>query len=320
MVAHILFPANDRREDISIRRINGCRIESGWQILTDTADISIPRRYLMRDARISRLQDVIKKGDQVIISLGYGQDLREEFRGYVTDVNTEEPVLISCEDEMWKLKQVSVNKSWQKVTLNDMLKEIVPSDYTVDAIDVDLGDIGFERMTVAQILQELKDRYNLYSYFKGKTLVSGKIYLDNVEEVTYDFQKNIVSHGLIYRAEDDLKIKVRAQSIQSDGSTIEVIVGDEDGEESKLVYRNMTEAGLRKMAEQDLEKLKKDGYKGGLTSFGIPFIQHGYTSKLINKFHPEREGKYYIEHVITIFNDSPAFRRDVTIGRRAANV
>lgn len=315
MISNIIFPANSRRDEIVLKRVNSVTIESSWEMLTDTAEIVIPRALFFKN-RV--LKDQIKVADEVIIQLGYDFALVTEFEGLITKVLPDAPVVLKCEDYMWQLKQIYINKSWKRVNLKDLIREVIPEWFDVDVIDIPLGTIKVERSTVASLLKYLKDEYRIYSYFKGQTLVSGKVYTDDVNKAKFGFEKNIVSHDLVYRFEDELKIKVTAESFNSNGTTLSVTVGDEDGAESKLIYRNIeSETELKRLAENDLERMKISGYEGTLTSFGIPVANHGEIAQLESSQYPERDGDYYIDAVRVEFTESPSYRRVLTIGKQA---
>lgn len=319
MVAHITFPANDRREEKQIRRVNAVKIESGWEMLTDKATIKLPRQN-----RFPQVDTIIKKGDEVIIRLGYNGIYNEEFTGYVAKVSPGPPVEIRCEDNMWKLKQTPINFASKNTKLGDMLARVIPSDFTVDAYDVEIGAVSFPRSkysSVAAMLQKLKDDWNLYSFFRGDTLYCGKTALENAPEVEYLFEGlkfNTVEHDLTFRSPEDLRIKVRATSTLTNGNKLEAVVGDEDGEEQSLSYFNITsKSELKKLAMLDFDRLKRGGFDGTLTSYGFPFVQHGYKGKLNSTVYPERTGRYAVDYLETTFDDSPAFRRVLKIGGEA---
>lgn len=316
MVCEILFPKNERRGNILFRNVNAVSIDSSWKNLTDKAEISIPRRFKWADKEVKEL---IRKGDQVIIKLGYDGNLNDEFTGYVVDLEAGIPVKIYCEDNMYLLKKIPANKSYGVVKLKKILSDILPEWVKVEAIDAELGSFIIEKSTVAKALEKLKESFGLNSYFRGNTLFCGKVYEDiDKIEVKYHFQRNIVSHDLKYRTKDDLRIKVTAISYLNTGKKLEITLGDDDGEERTLpYYDNITDIeSLKAIAQRDMEQFKVDGYKGGLVSFGIPFVKHGYIANLVDDEYPERSGKYYIESVKTEFSPS-GFRRNIEPGKRA---
>jgi len=311
-----VLTANIIINDFHFNRISSVKIESSWDMLTDTAEVIIPRALYFGN---KILKDNINSGDEIIIELGYDGVLKEEFRGYITKTTTDAPIILKCEDNMWRLKQVPINQIFKDLSLNDLLSEIVPAEFNIDCADMLIGDIVAANITVAQILQMLKDDYSIYSYFKGNTLIVGKIFTDDTETVEYGFEKNIISHTLKYKTADDMKIKVTAECIKPDGSKISVTVGDDDGVESKLIYSGIkNKTDLEKIANLDLERMKIDGYEGNINTFGIPYVQHGYTAYLDSKQYPERAGNYYINAVNTDFSVN-GFRRTVTIGKKASD-
>jgi hypothetical protein len=177
---------------------------------------------------------------------------------------------------------------------------------------------------VSEVLKMLKDDYGLYSYFNGDTLVSGKIYTDNPnnEVVKYALdgaRKNIISNDLKYHTKDMIKIKVRMTSHNAKGKKVSVVVGDDDGQEQKLVCSNIQDKKtLEALAKKELDRLKYDGFQGGLVTFGIPFVKHGYTASIENTEFKERSGDYYIDSITTTLNDMGALHRNTKIGPRAA--
>ncbi len=311
-----VLTANIYINDIYFNRITSAKIESSWNMLTDTAEVILPRALYFGN---KILKDKIKVGDNIFIALGYNGVFNLEFSGYVTKIITDAPVVVKCEDAMWKLKQIPVNKIFKNIKLKDLLIDIMPDYLQIDSADIQLGNIIADNTTVAQVLQMLKDDYSIYSYFNRQTLVSGKVFTDNKESVVYGFEKNIISHNLKYVSSEDAKIKVTAECIKSNGTKITETVGDSDGVESKLIYSGIENvADLKKLAQADLDRMKIDGYEGDITSFGVPFVQHGYTALLESKQYPERAGNYYIDAVSTEFSIN-GFRRTVKIGKKASN-
>lgn len=318
MVAHIIFPANERRKEINIRKPNAVRIESGWEMLTDTATIVMARNVRYFDK--SKVKDVFKRGDEVIIQLGYNGNLKTEFKGYVTRVSADIPIKIECEDAMYLLKKVPVNTSLKQTNVADLIKKIVPSNFKIDVLDVSIGTKRFKKTTVAKVLEYLQEEYNIYSYIKNfNTLVVGKVYSDDDIEVNYEFNKNVIDNKLKYRSKDEIQIKIEAVSTLKNGEKIEVTVGDEDGEVRRLSYYDIkVEAEIKRLAIIDYDKFKIDGFKGDITTWGVPSVTHGTKANLKSPRYPDRNGTYYIKHVTKIFDDSPKYHQILKLDKRAA--
>lgn len=319
MVAHIIFPANERRnKEINIRRPNSVKIESGWEMLTDTATIIMARNVAYFDEQ--KVREVFKSGDKVIIKLGYNGNLHTEFVGYITQVSAEVPIKIKCEDSMFLLKKHPVNISLKTTHLPDLIKKIVPAGWKVDVLDVTFGAKRFPKTTTAKVLEYLQEEFNLYSYVKDEnTLVVGKIYSDDTEVLNYDFSTNIIGDRLEYKHADDILIKVEGVSTLSNGDKIEVTVGDEYGEVRRLSYYNIPEkVEIKRLALIDYDKFKVDGFEGNIVTLGLPIAKHGYKGKLNSNQYPDRNGIYYIKHVTKIFDDSPKFHQTLQLDRKAS--
>jgi hypothetical protein len=316
----VIFP-NSR--DRGSKKLNGCssfKIESSWQNLSDTAEVVIAKKLYLEQGK--RVFELLKAGDPIIIRGGYNGECFDEFKGFISEVLDDLPVMIKCEDNMYVLKRTSCNISLTSTKLEDLLKKIVPTQFKINAMDVELGKVFFSKMTVSQVLLELKDKLGIYSYFVEDTLVSGKIYLDNpnTQKVKYEFSKNIIANDLKYRRKEDIKIKVTMTSYLSNGTKKTVTIGDEEGQEQKLVCSNISnENDIKKLAQKELDRLKIDGHVGTLTGYGIPFVGHGYTAQIINNEYPDRTGNYYVDAVTTTLNNSGAYRRVLKIGARALN-
>ncbi len=316
MTGYIAFPKNARRQGFAIRRATSVHTEMSWEMLTNTAEITLPR-----NVKEFNVQDGIKRmfqrGDEVTIDLGYdGKNVRK-FTGYVTKVGGGWPVKLECEDEMWKLKMVPVNMAYSG-TLGGLLKAILPSGITYEASDIKLEKLKLVKMTVASVLSWLKDQYGIYSYFVGKKLISGKIYLDNTDTVNLDFNQNVKVNQLEYVRADELRIKVSVTSVRPDGSKLTVTAGDEDGQESKFEYYGKhTEAELKAIAALNVERMKVDEYQGTCTLWGLPVIDHGLRASLRNRQFPEHDGKYFIDKVVTDW-DNQGFTQIGTLGRQAS--
>ena len=294
--------------------VNNIEIQSSWKTLTDTALIRLPRNIKWNG---NDLREEIKKGDEVQISLGYDFENNIEFSGFVSEIGANVPVTISCEDRMWQLKQKKVVKAWKSVSLSEMLSEILPDGVDFDAIAFQIGSFRINNATPAKVLQSLRQKYGLVSFFRDNLLYVGFPYSQiQGEERQYDFNKNIISSSLQYVREDDVKINVRAISIFPDNTKIEKQVGDPDGEVHTLHFFKLSESELQKSAEEKLTRLRYAGYKGSFESFGQPFCQHGDSALLNDKNYPERSGAYLVDEVRTRFGVN-GFRKIIKIGKIA---
>ena len=315
MVHLVVFSANDRREELQMRKINGAKIDSSINSFSDSAKITLPKN--VKEFANQNLNNLIRRGDKVTIYLGYGTVLKKEFHGFVTEVSPQIPIVISCSDEMWQYMKLPVNVSYKNVMLADLMKDILPG-ITIDSLEIQLGQVRYAKTTVGAVLEKLKSEYNLVTYLKDGVIMCGKVYSANKKEVVYGFEQNIKSSNLKFKNKEDILIKLNATSTLSGGTKIEVTVGDEDGEQRNLSYFNIkTKAELEDIATQDLDKFKFTGFSGDFNSYGIPYAEVGWVANIASNESPEKDGKYLIESVITTFDDSPQFDRKITLERKA---
>ena len=317
MCAKLTITSAVTNQKIQIKKPHAVKIESSYKLLTDRAEIILPRNTSDFDKQ--NVRDVFRLGDKVEIQLGYNGNLNTEFTGYITDVSADIPVKLKLEDEMWKLKKTSVNISQRNTTLENLLRSILPPEYELDALEgVNLGTVRYANTTVASVLERIKQEYGLYSYMKGNILVCGKIYADDDDTVSYNLGKNVISAtSLKYQRADDIKLKVKAVSTTKDGEKLKVEVGDPQGEPRQLAYYDIqSEQELERLALIDLDRFKVDGYKGSIEAFGTPYAQHGMKAQIESPDYPERNGLYYIDTVTTNFDSTPRFHRTIQLGQR----
>lgn len=294
-------------------RVNSVSIEQSWKELAQTATIRLPN--------IKRLlEKEIVVGDPVLIQLGYNDNLVEEFRGFVSGINPGSPVEFECMDEMWNLKQQSnITKAWKSTTVKEVLKYLVPGA-TLDVPDITLSPFRIDKINTFEALKKLKESYNLVIYFRDGKLFCGLAYQEDAGEVKYRLSgktANCLIGELKFKKSTDVKIKVNAISLLPNNTSISVDAGDTDGELRTLHFYNLTKDELKKQAEEKINLLKFDGYRGSLIGFGLPFAKFGMTAHLFDDNYPEREGIYFIDSVKTTYSVQAGYRRVVTLGRKA---
>lgn len=314
LCAKITFKASRGRDTIVLRKPTSVTVEKSWKMLTDTALITIPRN--VRDFDKQKVKDVFRPGDPVVIELGYNGEYYREFVGFISRVSADIPIKIWCEDAMWKLKQQPVNISKPATTLSALMDEIV-TDYSIDAAEYEIGPVRYPNYTVATVLDDLKKRFGFVSYMQGETLVVGKIYADDteIEPVELHLEKQVYRNTLEYRNAEDLRLKIRAVSTLNNGKKKTVEVGDAGGETRQLTYFGIDdEAVLTQLATADYDKYKIDKYQGGVTTFGVPIIEHGWKVNLTSDLYPERNGMYYVDTIRVKFGEGNRYARTVTLG------
>lgn len=295
------------------RHVNSISIQSDMNNITDTCTIKLPNVKGM-------LEKKIKPGQFVTVSLGYDDNLIQEFTGYVSTISPKIPLEIICEDQMWLLKQKTVLKEWDSIKLKDVLKYLVP-DAKIECPDITLAPLRLGKtapVSIAKALQELKDEYGLVVYFRNGKLFCGLAYTEDLGSVSYHFQKNAIMGDLTFKTKEDFKLKVHAVSMMPDNSKIEVELGDEEGEVHTLHFYNLSKEELTTRAKTEMEDLRYDGYRGSFIGKGVPVPKHGMIASIKDEKYPERAGRYFIDAVNTDYNSSDGIKRVITLGKKAA--
>lgn len=310
--------SNIRIGNFTFRGVVNLKIESSWDVLTDTCEITIPRKLTFKNRDIATGDNpLLKKGDKVVIELGYDDENYVEFIGYIRHIDAATPLTIKCEDSAFLLKDSAKTISYKSVTLKQLLSDILPLGMEFEALDISLGQFRLKDVTPAKVLDELRKVYNLYSFFKGEKLFVGFPYPPTKEIVTHKFQfeRNIISDELEYRIKDDVKIKVKAISMLPNNEKIEIEFGDADGEIRTFHYYDVQKADLEKLATAEIDRLRYSGWFGSFLVFGLPSVQHGDVVELTdNKL--DRQGAYFVRKVEKEFGEN-GFRRTIHLDRKA---
>ncbi len=315
MCCRILFPANERRSALELHRVSAIEVRTSVHDLCQAATITLPKN--VPEFRRAALKDTLRRGDEVVISMGYDGDLREvDFRGFVTSVGADVPIIIECRDQLWKLLRQPFSKAYSQAHVPSVVRDLVGDSFQVEAMDATIGPLRIERARKADALGALKDEFGLVTYLKGDTVFCGVLFDAKARTVSYRMEQNVKSSDLKYRTADEVSLKVTAKSIKRDGSSIEVEVGDPDGEQRTLNYYGISSTEeLKKLATADIDKFKYDGYEGGFKAFGIPFVQFGDKVRITSSDHPERDGEYLAEAVTVTFG-SDGLQRDIKLAQQ----
>lgn len=298
-------------------RVHEVTIEQSWKNITQTARIVVPRYKQLIDPSETKYK--IKPGDTVQILLGYDGQLVEEFTGYVSLISPTSPLVIECEDEMYKLKQTNVTMSWPTITLANLITYLMPEANVSNIPGITLTNFRLDKVSKAKALEKIKEEYGLVVYFRNGVLFAGLAYTEpGFNTVRYHFQKNCLPDGLQFKNTEDVKVKVKAISVLKNNKRLETEVGDGDGNQTTLHFYNITTiAELKIVAEEAIKKMRYTGYTGSFTGFGLPLIKHGDVAKLDDDYYPERKMDVFVDSVKTSYNSS-GFRRQIEIGRSAA--
>lgn len=308
--------------------VNEVEITSTWENLTDTCRIVMPNNIRPKSNGNVTYEitagenNIWKRGDSVVVKLGYDDNNAQIFKGKLTMISPKKPLEFECEDDMYVLKQSSVKYSAPSATLKSLMTAIVPTSITVETEDITLGKFVVTNASVAEVLDYLRKKFGLSSYF----LPSGNLYVGfayrNIAGIAtgvlneFTFQKNIIDDSqLKYTRDDDTRFKVTAINIKPDNTRKSVVVGDSLGEQRTLYFYDVTDSELTTLATESLQKMKYEGFTGSFLTFLQPTVRHGDAINIVDPIIPDRNGTYLVRKVVTRFGMDGG-RQEITLDRK----
>lgn len=317
---------------IQFSTVKQIEVMQSIELLSTTAKVELPREF--KNARKDgqsfsferkNLLELIKVGDSIRIQAGYNGDYFTEFEGYITQIGADIPLLLTCEDEMYQLKNKPlINKTYASVSLKQLLKDIAP-DYETKVLDMQLGKLMIERSSPYEVLEELKKQYGIHCSFRVKKLVAGlKTDFKSKFIHHFTFGKNLrQSRDLKYKTKNERKVLLKAESSQKGTSKkVTYQYGEEGGSERTLhAPTNLTLEELKAFTEKTYNSSVFDGYEGTLEVFGYPHTQAGDTVALTDPNYPDkhRDGLYLLESVTTLLNAQDGFKRKSKLSMKLSN-
>ena len=265
-----------------------CNIVEDMGSLTDTCELKLPRNIKWQGQvapagnNKEMIYPPIKRGDRIMVELGYDDDLVVRFAGYIRSVDAKVPVTITCEDGMFLLKSIKAEpKAFKNASLKEIIEHLLKGTNIAYKLIDDNIQVGAWRITqpsVSQELQELKDKVMLSSYFRfvegQSVLYIGLEYpIDNREKHLFKHGKNIIKEDFTYRNKEDIRVRVEAQSFNAKHRKITYEYGDKDGDVIKIRIDGLSEEELKKYAMQALDRYKQSGFKGSFETFGTPEVR-----------------------------------------------
>lgn len=294
--------------------VNECEITLDSNSLTDTCTLKLPKKVKWRDENTIPL----RRGDTVSVWLGYDDKLQLAFKGYIRNINCDVPVVIECEDEMYRLKYKQCKKlSYKSVTIEKLLKD---QDIGVPIKVFGEQNIGQYRVTsdtIASLLGSLS-RNGIRSFFKLNDAGDPELYCGVIFPpaggVKQSFKKHvsIITDSLEQQRAEDIRLFVKAISLMPDNKKITAEVGDADGEKRTIHTYNKSKVELEAWAKQEVKRLKVDGLSGSFTTFGF---------RLVNKMDnimveiDDNKGAYQVTKNVITFGVG-GLRQNITIGGR----
>lgn len=303
-----------------LKGITKVKINSSVDSLADTATIEFPATIENVPYDVTKK---LKRGFVVRIELGYNGQNNLEFLGYVRSISANNPCVIECEDGMYLFRKEIKGKVFLKSTVATIL-QYVCSQIGVFTLKENLGGLKYDKFVIQngatgfEVLQKIKEQYGISIYVKDGNLVANLKYIERNGTVNYDFRRSVKESNLKWVEEQDVKVEVRVRGVGADNKQTETVsVGSKGGEVRKLPNKiNVTDkATLEKVAREELKRLTYKGFRGDLTTWGIPFCDIGYSARIIDADYPDHEGTYFVKAVETGFSKN-GFERKITLGEK----
>lgn len=298
--------------------LSECVIEKSHKNLADTATILLPESDMNH---VFRVQDEIKRGDYVVIKLGYDANLVSEFEGYIKEIiAVDGSLVINCEDALFLFRNDIKDKQFKPATVKTIAEYLVSQIDKTYKVVCDY-DIPYDKFTIYQataydVLAKIQEETGADIYFdtKNKELHIHPAYTRKTGEAAYCFQVNIEEGSSIeWKNAEDKNVEITVESVGLDGKVIQHTVGKAGGEKITRKVGRMSKEAIKLIAETEYKNTIAPGYEGQIDSWLIPYCEPGYSIIIDDKDYPERDGVYYAEAVKISFSDAGG-KRSITPG------
>lgn len=330
------------KSDITIGQFHGIKpnevkINKSVQDYVDKAVIKMPVTARIERAGevITRSADTAKQfteGDAVRIDLGYNNELKTEFKGFVSRINFATPIEVECEGYSYQLrKKQYAQKVYKNVKLIEILTFLIHGTEIIldkkHTADLMVTKFLIQKQTGTELLEQLKKMFNnlISFYFKDNVLCAELFPVVPYNITTYyQLGWNVIKDdSLKLKEPKNENITVTYLHTSADGTKekgthklkVKVLKGKSAGDgENKEVKSSIKDAGtLTELARSDAQKQSYRGYEGKIKTFLVPYCETAWRASITDKKYPERSGIYLVESIEVTYGTSGA-RRTVGIG------
>ena len=310
---------NIRIGGFRLRMVEKVSIKRSVELLSDTATITLPGTVFNKAINI---EDKIKVGDAVEIELGYNDDLKPEFKGYLKAIKTDGGSLtLELEDDIYLFRKSVKDEEMKDASVKNILANIcsqvggfsVSCDY-----DFTYDKFVINNATGYDVLKKIQDEASPNIYLKDKVLHVHPQYAEISGEARFDFSKNIERDGtdLKYKSEDERKLLVVVEGTDETGATVSVEKGTTGGDKMTLKLPGVSSrSSLEQKAQSVLEQKVYTGYEGSFQSWLVPYVDAGYKVAITDPDYEIKNGTYYVISVETTFSKDGGVRK-ITLGKR----
>lgn len=302
-----------------LKMVEKVSIKRSVELLADTATVTLPATVFNKTISI---EDKIKVGDAVEIELGYNDDLKTEFKGYLKSIKTDGGSLtLELEDGIYLFRKSVKDEEMKDASVKKILENIcsqvggfsVSCDY-----DFTYDKFVINNATGYDVLKKIQDEASPNIYLKDKVLHVHPQYAEIFGESRYDFGKNIEREGtdLKYKSEDERKFLIVVEGTDETGATVSVEKGVTGGDKMTLKLPGVSSrSSLEQKAQSVLEQKVYTGYEGSFQTWLVPYVDAGYKVAITDPDYEVKNGTYYVISVETTFSKDGGVRK-VTLGKR----
>jgi len=298
-------------------KVESVEIHKSVDLLSDTCVIKCPGSVY---GKALSVEGKVEPGARVVVELGYNDELKTEFEGWLQRMDTDDGSLIfNCEDDLFMLRKPVVDKQFKNAGLKDILQYVV--DQTGCGLKVSCKmTITYDKFVISMaqgtdVLKKIQEETKGNIYIKDGALQVHPLYKEKGGEVVYSFQRNIETADLKYRRKEDRRVEVVVEATQPDGTRISERSGTTGGETISMEGGGMSREGMKQKAENEVAIRSYDGYEGSVTGWLIPWVEPTWTAVIKDADYVYKEGGYYVVSVTTTVDEGGG-KRKVELGRR----
>ncbi len=309
------FKSGKKRWNLGV--LAECEIEKSTKNLADTATIILPECEFNKVLNVSQ---TLKRGYGVAINLGYDDNLKLEFEGYIKEIKAVDGSLkIFCEDALFLFRKGIANKEMKPTSVKKiaqyLIEQIDPSFTLICDYDIPYDKFTIYQATGFDVLAKIQEETGADIFFdmKNKALHIHAAYTWKGGEVDFSLQRNIESSSLEYKTSEDKKVEITIESVGLDGKTISHTEGQAGGEKITKKVGRMSSKAVKILAQNEYKNRMSPGYEGSFDTWLIPYVEPSYTVGIYDDDYPERDGRYYAESVKISFSSNGG-KRTITPG------
>lgn len=158
---------NNGGRKFKLRLLASVNIKKSVDNLADTATIILPESILNS---VLNIESKINRGTAVTIRLGYDNNLKNEFLGYITEItNNSNALVINCEDALFLFRKAIQDKIFKPAPLGKIAEYIVaqidPSYKVICDFDFTYEKFTIYQTTAYEVLKKLLEEIKVNIYF-----------------------------------------------------------------------------------------------------------------------------------------------------------